>query len=81
MLIYFPFPLGYEINLLLYKPERKAITYQDFIDPKWSAAHNLLSEILRRQIPYQVSECAYGLGSNELRKVRNEYMKKHTQCD
>ena len=79
MLICFPFSSGCEINLLQSRLERRAITYQDFIEPKWSAAHNMLSEILRRQIL-----CTYGLGSDELKKARREYMKKHPnfpQCD
>ena len=70
MLICFRFPPGYEINPLQSKPKKRAIAYKDFTDPKWSAARNLLSEILRRQIPYQVSECTYGLESDELRKAR-----------
>ena len=75
MLIFFPLPLGYEINLLQSILERKVITYKDFIDSKWSAAYNLFSEILRRQIPFSVLECQYGLGSDELRKAIKEYMK------
>ena len=84
MLIYFPFPSRREINLLQSKPEKRAIKYKDFTDSKWFAARNLLSEILRQQIPYQVSEFTYGLGSDELKKATNEYMKKHpnfSQCD
>ena len=66
------------------RPERRRITYKDFTDSKWSAAYNMLSEILRRQIPYKVSICRYGLGSDELKKAMKEYMKKHPnfpQCN
>ena len=58
--------------------------YKDFSDPKWPAAHNLLSKILRQQIPFQVSECQYSLGSDELNKEIKQYMRKHPnfpQCD
>ena len=66
-MIYFPFPSGREINLLQSRPEKRAIKYKDFIDSKWFAAHDLLSEILRQQIRYQVSEFTYGIGSDELK--------------
>ena len=52
------------------RPEKRRITYKDFTDPKWFAAHNTHSEILRQQIPYKVSICTHGLGSDGLRKVR-----------
>ena len=84
MLICFPLPSGYEINLLQSRLERRAITYKDFTDPKWSATHNLLSEILRQKIAFSVSECQYGLGLDELKKAMKEYMMKHPnfpQCD
>ena len=84
LLIQLALPSGHKISQSKSRPEKRAITYQDFIDPKWSAAHNLLSEILRRQIPYLVSEYQYGLGSDELKKAIKEYMKKHPnfpQCD
>ena len=83
MLICFLFSSVREINLMQSRPKRRRITYQDFIEPKWSAAHNTLSETLRQQIPYEASISTYGLGSNELKKAK-EYMKKHPnfpQCD
>ena len=42
--------------------------YKEFIDPKWFTVHNLLSEILRQQIPHEVAECTYRLGLDELEK-------------
>ena len=42
--------------------------YNKFTGPKWSAAHNTLTEILNKQIPQEVAEYQYGLGSDELRK-------------
>ena len=42
--------------------------YKEFTDPKWFVIHNLLYEILRQQIPYEVAECTYGLGSDKLKK-------------
>ena len=62
----------------------KKITYKDFFDPKWFAAHNMLSKILKQHIPFPVLECQYELGSDELKKGIKEYMKKHPnfpQCD
>ena len=44
----FALPLGHNISQPKSRPERRAITYQDFIDPKWPAANNLLSEILKQ---------------------------------
>ena len=84
MLICFLFSSGFEISLMQSRPQRRHITYQDFTDPKWFAAHNTLSEILRQQIPYEVSICTHGLGSDGLKKAMKEYMKKHPnfpQCD
>ena len=40
---------------------------KEFTKAKWFATYNLLSEILRQQIPYEVSDCQYGLGSDKLR--------------
>ena len=77
ILIRFSLSLGHNISQPKSIPERRAITYQDFIDPKWSTAHNLLSEILRQQIIFLVSECQYGLGSDELNKGIKQYMRKH----
>ena len=57
--------------------EGLAAMYKEFTNPKWFAAHNLLSEILRQQIPYEVLDCQYGLGSDELKKGIKQYMKKH----
>ena len=42
--------------------------YKEFTEAKWFDAHNLLSEILRQQILYEVLDCQYGLGSDELKK-------------
>ena len=84
MMIYFPFPSGCKINLPQSRHEKRAITYKDFTDSKWFACHNLPSEILKQQIPYQASEFTYGLGSDELKRATKEYMKKHPnfpQCD
>ena len=58
--------------------------YKEFTEAKWFDAHNLLSEILRQQIPFEVSDCQYELGSDELKKGIKQYMKKHPnfpQCD
>ena len=90
ILIYFLFSSGYEIDLMQSileiqsRPKSRRITYSDFINPKWSVAHNKLSEILRRQIPFEVSICRYGLGSDLQKKAIKEYMKKHPnfpQCN
>ena len=51
--------------------------YKEFTDPKWFTAHNLLSEILRQQIPQEVTDYTYGLGSDELKKGIKQYKKKH----
>ena len=59
------------------RSKSRKITYQDFTDGKWFAAHNLLSQILKQLIPFLVSACQYGLGSDELKKAIKEYMKKH----
>ena len=77
MLIWFPLSSGKKISQPKRRLERTAITYKDFSDPEWSAAHYLLSEILRQQIPYEVSNFQYGLGSDELKKGIKQYMKKH----
>ena len=68
MLIWFPLPSGHKISQPKNRLKRTAITYKDFSDPKWFTAHNLVSEILRHQIPYEVSICQYGLGSNDWKK-------------
>ena len=84
LLIQFSLPSGHKISQIKSRPEKRAITYKDFIDPKWPTAHNLLSEILRWQIPYPVSEYQYSLGSDELKKATKEYMKQYPnfpQCD
>ena len=83
MLICFPFPSEREINLLQSRPEKRATKYKNFTNSKWFATHNLLSEILRQHIPYQVLEFTYGLGPDELKRATKEYMKKHPnfQCD
>ena len=84
MLIQFALSSGHNISQPKSRPERRAIMYQDFIDPKWPATHNLLSEILRQQITFPVSECQYGLGSDELKKGIKQYVRKHpnfAQCD
>ena len=57
--------------------ERIAAQYAKFSGPKWSIGHNTLSEILNKQIPYEVSEGRCGLASKELKNEVNKYMKKH----
>ena len=51
--------------------------YKEFTDPKWFVAHNTLSEILRQQIPQEISDCNYRLGSDELKKEIKQFKKKH----
>ena len=58
--------------------------YKEFTDPKWFATHNLLSEILRQQIPQEIVKFTYGLGSDELKNGIKQFKKKHPnfpQCD
>ena len=84
MLICFLFSSRCEIDFMQSRPERRRITYKDFTDSKWPAAHNKLSEILRQQIPFEVSIYRHGLGSDGLKKAIKEHMKKHPnflQCD
>ena len=90
MLICFVFSSGHEIDLMQSilesqsRPKSRRITYKDFTHPKWFAAHNQLSQILRQQIPFEVSTCRYGLGSDLQKKAIKEYMKKHPnfpQCN
>ena len=57
--------------------EGLAAMYKEFTDPKSFVAHKLVSEILRHQIPYEVSNCQYGLRSDELKKGIKQYMMKH----
>ena len=42
--------------------------YKHFTEAKWFNAHNLLSEILRQQISFEVSDYQYGLGLDKLKK-------------
>ena len=51
--------------------------HKEFTDPKWFAAHNILSEILKMQIPQEVSDYQYRLGSGELKKGIKQFKKKH----
>ena len=73
MLTLFHLPLGH----LKTRLEKSANLYTQFSDPKWFGADNILSEILKRQIPQEVLVNQYGLGSDELKKGIKQLKKKH----
>ena len=77
MLTLFHLPLGHEIVQPKNRLERLAAMHNKFTGPKWFAAHNTLSEILNKQIPQEVSDYQYGLGSDELKKGIKQFKKKH----
>ena len=77
MLTWFHLPLGHKKTQSNSRVGGMAGMYKEFIDPKWFAAHNTLSEILRKKIPQEVLDCKYELGSDELKKGIKQFKKKH----
>ena len=77
MLTRFHLPSGHKVNQPKSSLKGLKDMHKKFTNPKWFAAHNLLSGILKRQIPQEVVDYTYGRGSDELKKGIKQFMNKH----